>query len=308
MSPSDDRSAEGREGLNRPGTQTATFGAALCHAGATLRQAGIANPRMEARLLLGAVAGLDAATLLARRHDPLPGDTDARFRAALARRAGGEPMAHITGRQGFWTLDLAVSADTLIPRADSEALVEAALEAFPDPARPLRVLDLGTGTGCLLLAVLAERRAAFGVGIDLSPAAAALAAANAAANGLAGRAVFLAGDWAAAIEARFDLVLSNPPYIETATIPLLMPDVALHEPSRALDGGADGLDAYRAITAALPGLLTPEGVAVLELGQWQGRGQGPDVAALAEVRGLTVRGSRADLGGIERALVLAQRA
>lgn len=305
MTPSDDRSAAWREGLNRPGIQSPTYGEALCQAGAVLRRAGIAEARMEARLLLGSVAGLDAAALLARRHDPLPAEADARLRTALARRAGGEPMAHITGRQGFWTLDIMVSPDTLIPRADSEALVEAALEAFPDPARPLRVLDLGTGTGCLLLAVLAERPAAFGLGIDLSPGAAALAAANAVANGLAPRAAFLAGDWADAIAGRFDLVLSNPPYIETAVIPLLAPEVARHEPARALDGGADGLDAYRAITAALPRLLAPGGVAVLELGHWDGQGQGPAVAALGRAAGLAVRGIRADLGGIERALVLA---
>ncbi len=282
---------------------TPTFGEALCQAGAALRAAGIADPRMEARLLLGAVAALDAAALLARRHHALPADLDTRFRTALARRAGGEPMAHITGRQGFWTLDLAVSPATLIPRADSEAVVEAALAACPDPARPLRVLDLGTGTGCLLLAVLAERRASFGVGIDLSPAAAALAAGNAAAHGLADRAAFLAGDWAAAIASRFDLVLSNPPYIESAAIPGLMPEVARHEPVRALDGGADGLDAYRAILAALPCLLAEGGAAVLEIGQ----GQGPAVAAIGAASGLVLCDTRADLGGIDRAQVFARR-
>jgi release factor glutamine methyltransferase len=170
-------------------------------------------------------------------------------------------MALILGHAGFWTLDLEVSADTLIPRADSEALVELALQLRPPPPRPggPRILDLGTGTGCLLLALLAEWPMAEGVGVDLNPAAAALAARNAARNGLADRARFLAGHWAGALDARFDLVLSNPPYIESAAIPGLMPEVALHEPQAALDGGADGLDAYRAILAELPRLLAPGG-------------------------------------------------
>jgi release factor glutamine methyltransferase len=162
------------------------------------------------------------------------------------------------------------------------------------------VLDLGTGTGCLLLAVLAERPRAFGVGVDRVPEAAALAAGNARRNGLAGRATFLAGDWATAIAGRFDLVLSNPPYIETAVIPTLMPEVARHEPAGALDGGADGLDAYRRIVAALPALLAPGGAAVLELGA----GQRPAVETLAREAGLKPAGCRADLGGIARALML----
>jgi len=208
----------------------------------------------------------------------------------------------LLGRAGFWSLDLAVSADTLIPRPDSESLVEAALALFPDPAAAIRVLDLGTGTGALLLAVLAERPRATGVGIDRVAAAAALARRNADAAGLGGRALLLAGDWAAALSpaARFDLVLSNPPYVETAAIDGLMPEVAAHEPRSALDGGADGLDAYRALAAALPGLLRPGGRAVIELGQ----GQGPAASALFAARGLDVLGLRDDLGGVPRALLL----
>jgi release factor glutamine methyltransferase len=277
-----------------------TVGAYLCQAGQMLRAAAIDNPRMEARLLLGHAMATTAEALLRDPRAAVPAAAAARFRGALAARLDAVPMAHILGRQGFWTLDLAVSPATLIPRADSESLVEAALEAFPDAAAPLRVLDLGTGTGCLLLAVLAERPNAFGVGVDRVPAAAALAAANAWAQRLAGRAAFLAGDWAAALGGRFDLVLSNPPYIESAAIPGLMPEVARHEPASALDGGADGLDAYRALAAALPGLLAPGGVAILELGA----GQGAAVAALAQAAGLRALGCRADLGGIPRALSL----
>jgi release factor glutamine methyltransferase len=267
-----------------------TVAQALRHATAALAAAGIDTPGLEARLLLAHAMGLDQAALLRDRGRTAP-DT---FPALLARRLAHEPLALITGRQGFWTLDLEVSADTLIPRADSETLVQAALEACPAPAR---VLDLGTGTGCLLLAVLAERPGAWGLGIDRNPRAAALARRNAAAAGLAGRACFAAGDWTAALAGRFDLVLSNPPYIETSAIAGLMPEVAYHEPRAALDGGADGLDAYRAILPALPALLAPGGVAVLELGA----GQAGAVAALAA--GFRTA-TRRDLGGIERALVL----
>jgi release factor glutamine methyltransferase len=277
-----------------------TVGAFLCQAGQMLRAAAIENPRHEARLLLAHALGATTEDLLRDPRAAVPPEAASRFGAALRARLGRAPMAHILGRQGFWTLDLAVSPATLIPRPDSEAVVEAALDLFPDREATLRVLDLGTGTGALLLAVLAERPRAVGVGVDRAPAAAALAAANAAANGLGGRAAFLAGDWAAALSGRFDLVLSNPPYIESAAIPGLMPEVARFEPALALDGGPDGLGAYRAIAAALPGLLAPGGAAVLELGQ----GQRPAVEALALAAGLVPAGCRADLGGVERALIL----
>jgi release factor glutamine methyltransferase len=268
----------------------------LAEAAAALSAAGVDAPAREARLLLLHALGRPAGALLDRHEavaaPALPG--------LVARRAAREPMALILGRQGFWTLDLDVSRDTLIPRADSETVVEAALAAHSDPRR---VLDLGTGTGCLLLAVLAERPGAWGVGIDLSPAAAALSGRNASANGLAGRAAFLCGDWDAALRGRFDLVLSNPPYIPTGDLAGLMPEVAAHEPARALDGGGDGLAAYRRIVAALPALLAPEGVAVLELGI----GQADAVAALGRAAGLVARDLRPDLAGIPRALVLAER-
>jgi release factor glutamine methyltransferase len=263
-----------------------------------LREAGIDDPGREARLLLAHALGRDPATLLDRQARVDKGIFD----TVVARRASREPLALITGRTGFWTLDLEVSPATLIPRADSESLIEAALEAFPDRARVHRMLDLGTGTGCLLLAALSEFRHAWGVGIDLDPDAAALARRNAACNHLAPRATLLCGNWASAIasEPGFDLVLSNPPYIETGAMPGLMPEVRRHEPSRALDGGADGLAAYRAIAADLPRLLAPGGVAILELGQGQGRA----VGEIAAGHRLAIRAMRPDLSGTERAIVL----
>ncbi len=250
-----------------------------------LREAGFDNPGLEARLLA------DEA-----RNDP------ARLEALLTRRLAHEPMAYILGRRGFWTLDLEVSPATLIPRPDSETLIEAALASFPDRNAVRSVLDLGTGTGCLLLAALTEFRAAWGLGVDREPTAVALAASNARTAGLAGRAGFACADWAAPIGKKFDLILCNPPYIATAEIPTLMPEVALHEPRAALDGGPDGLAAYRVLFPMVPGLLNAGGGAIFELGQ----GQADAVAGLAARNNLSTA-LRHDLGGIARALVLRNR-
>ncbi len=272
---------------------------ALAHAAATLAHAGIEAPRYEARLLLAHLLGVSARTI----PPPDAAVGAAPLAAVLARRSAREPLAYITGTGGFWSFEVAVSAATLIPRPDSETLIEAALAAWPDRMAVTRVLDLGTGTGCLLLAALTEFPRAFGVGVDRVAAAAALAGANAARLGLARRAAFLAGDWSGAIAGRFDLVLCNPPYIESAVIPTLMPEVACHEPRTALDGGADGLAAFRHLMMVLPQLLTPSGCAILELGH----GQAEAVAALAGAAGFSQTYTRADLGGMERALVLHAR-
>lgn len=273
-----------------------TAAEALLHGAEALRAAGIEAPEREARLLARHALGLPQGAWL-DLSAPVP---EAAFRSMLSRRAAREPLAFITGSRGFWTLDLAVSPVTLIPRAETETLIEAALAAFPDRTRVRRVLDLGTGTGALLLAALAEFPAAFGVGVDVVSQAARLAAANAARNGLAPRAALLAATWGAALRGTFDLILSNPPYIESAAIPALMPEVARHEPGSALDGGPDGLAAYRAIIADVPRLLAPEGLAILELGA----GQACQVAALARAAGLEPGTPVADLSGVPRALPL----
>ena len=246
---------------------------------AILRAAGIDNPRLEARLLLAHALGVPVATLL---RDPHASADPTRLPPPARPPRGARAAGLILGRREFWSLDLAVSAATLIPRPESETLIEAALAAFANRAPPRRILDLGTGTGCLLLAALTSSPAAFGIGTDRAPEAVSLAAANAATLGLADRAAFLCGDWAAALDARFDLILCNPPYIPTSAIAGLMPEVARHEPQGALDGGADGLAAYRRILPALAALLQPEGVAVLELGV----GQAETVSALARESGL----------------------
>ncbi|MBU6426457.1 MAG: peptide chain release factor N(5)-glutamine methyltransferase, partial [Rhodospirillales bacterium] len=196
----------------------------------------------------------------------------------------------------FWGLDFLTSPATLIPRPDTETLVAAALEHRPAPST---ILDLGTGTGCLLLACLHEYPGAFGVGVDLNPHATRLARRNAQRLGLGNRAAFLTGSWAGALNHRFDLVLSNPPYIESADIAGLMPEVAAYEPAAALDGGADGLGAYVAILADLGRILAPDGTAVLELGA----GQAKSVCELGFTAGLEYSLHR-DLSGVERAIKL----
>jgi release factor glutamine methyltransferase len=262
----------------------------------SLGTAGIENPRLEARLLLAHALDGSSEALL-RDTSRLVGSSG--FDMLLARRCAREPLALILGRREFWSLDFAVSGDTLIPRPESETLIDAALAAFPDREMPRAILDLGTGTGCLLLAALHEFPRAFGVGVDRSAAAAALAARNAAALGLADRTAFACADWDTPLSGRFDLVLCNPPYIPTSDIVGLMPEVARYEPRSALDGGTDGLDAYRRVVTSLSCRLTVSGVAILELGQ----GQAESVASLALEAGLTAE-ARADLLGITRALVL----
>lgn len=261
---------------------------------ARLAAVGIEGARREARVLLAHALSVQPADLL-----PAAAVQTKAFDALVARRAGHEPLAFILGHREFWSLDFAVSPDTLVPRADSETLIEAALAECPAREAVRLVLDLGTGTGCLLLAALHEFPAGFGVGVDRGPAAAALARRNAVALGLVGRAGFVCGNWAEALAGRFDLVLCNPPYIRSGDIAGLMPEVALHEPASALSGGADGLDAYRAVIPSLPGLLAADGVAILELGQ----GQAADVARISAAEGLSAS-PRADLAGIDRAMVL----
>jgi len=273
--------------------------AALNAAARQLRAAGIADARRDAALLLADGLGLDRLQLLSAPQRPLaPAEAEA-FAARLARRAAGEPVSRILGRRAFWSLELALAPAVLDPRADSESVVEAALAGIADRTAPLRLLDLGTGSGALLLALLSELPAAWGVGIDIDPAAAAVAAANAAGAGLAGRAAFLAGDWGGALAGRFDLVVANPPYIASAEIDGLAAEVRLHDPRRALDGGPDGLACYRRLAGLLAGLLVPGGGAVLECG----RGQAASVGRLLADAGLVVGPAVRDLGGVERAVV-----
>lgn len=272
-----------------------------------LEAAGLESPIQEARALVEAAADVRRLDIVTDPQRAVSPQAAARLEAMIAQRLARTPLAYILGRQGFWTLDLAVTPDVLIPRADSEALVHAALRYLGDG--PARVLDLGTGSGALLLAILAERPGAQGVGVDASPAALAVAQENAARTGLESRTRFHPLDWRtpgwiAAVGGPYDLVVANPPYIETGVIATLAPEVAEAEPRLALDGGPDGLDAYRILAPALLQLLRPGGGYAFETG----RGQAATVANMAAGAGLIVDGLFKDLGGVDRVVHGVRRA
>jgi release factor glutamine methyltransferase len=271
---------------------------AICRATKRLRAAGVEEPRRDARLLLRIAAGLSAEEVLASPDRELATEAMRRFDAWIERRAAREPVSRIVGRREFWSLDFHVTPDTLDPRPDSETLVSAALDRL-DGRSERRVLDLGTGTGCLLLAVLSERPGASGVGIDRSPAAARVAHDNARRLGLAGRAHFLAGDWASAIVGDFDVVLANPPYVAAPDVALLEPEVRDYEPGIALLAGDDGLDAYRAILPDVGRYLATGGSLIVEVGDRQI----DSVAALMPRHGLRPAERRYDGAGVARCLV-----
>jgi release factor glutamine methyltransferase len=265
----------------------------------TLRQAGIESPDLDARLLIGHALGLDRTALMTNGDRALHADDIAAIDALAARRLQHEPVSRILGRKEFWSLTLDVSNAVLVPRPETETIVEAVLE-FIGGARlePLRLLDIGTGSGALLLALLTELSNATGIATDISPAAIAVARVNAGRLGLAERCGFVVCNIADGVTGPFDLIVSNPPYIAHAEIATLDPDVRDYDPALALDGGKDGLDAYRAIAAQAPHLLAPGGRLIVELGA----GQEPAVSALFTKSGLTVEAARPDLAGIPRAL------
>jgi release factor glutamine methyltransferase len=278
---------------------TLTIGRLLEEAAARLAAAGIAEPRREARLSLALALGIEPATVLGWPERGIEPERAATAAALIARRAKGEPMSRLRGKREFWSLDFALSPATLDPRPDSETLIAAALADIPDRAAPLRVVDFGTGTGCLLLALLSELPAARGIGIDISPGAVAVAQTNAAALGLAGRADFRTGGWEARIDEQADVILANPPYIPSSEVGRLPREVLAFDPWAALDGGPDGLSAYRPLGAAIRGLLGPASKAYIEIGV----GQGLQVARVLRNQGLTVTAVCRDLAGIERCVV-----
>jgi release factor glutamine methyltransferase len=273
----------------------------LRDAAVALAAAGIDNVRFEARLLLAHAAGLSAEQLIARGAEPAPAAVAERLRELAARRVLREPMAYIVGEREFWGLPFKVSPAVLVPRPDSETLIEAALALMPDRQRAWRILDLGLGSGCLLLTLLREYPAARGVGLELSEEALAVAQANAEALEVAARARLVSGDWRQPdwqqrLGGPFDLLVSNPPYIEAAAIEQLMPEVARFEPRLALDGGPDGLAAYHAIASAAPALVAPGGRVLVEAGE----GQALEISRIFAAAGLAMEGLWKDLAGIDR--------
>jgi release factor glutamine methyltransferase len=278
---------------------TTTCGEALRDLTDRLNAAGIASARLDARLLLAHALGISATAVFSRPERPLTPQDEARIAAAADRRLRREPVSRIVGQREFWSLPFRITRDTLDPRPDTETVVEAALAALADRQAPLRLLDLGTGSGCLLLALLSELPRATGLGVDISQAALAVAADNARALGLDARTRFVAGDWGKEIEGPFDVIVANPPYIADQEIARLEPEVADFDPPVALAGGAEGLGCYRRIVPDLGRLLRAGGIAALELGQ----GQGEAVTAILQACGLVVVGLRRDLAGIERCVI-----
>jgi release factor glutamine methyltransferase len=282
-------------------------GASVAHARRVLaeqfRAAGISTPELDARVLIGHALGLDHTGLVAASTQQLSDLTATQIERFAARRLAHEPVARIVGAREFWGLPLTVTPDVLVPRPETETVVELALDRLDRAGprtRPLRIADLGTGSGAILLALLSELPAARAVGTDTDVRALTVARTNAARLGLAARAAFIACDFSAALAGPFDLVVSNPPYIASAEIATLEPEVREHDPRRALDGGADGLAAFRAVAADAPRLLGVAGHLVLEIGA----GQEQAVTSLLEAGGLAMAAMRPDLSSTIRALAV----
>ena len=276
-----------------------TLGHAVDQGAADLAAAGIDTARLDARLLTAHVLGRDASFVLTHPETELTTAQQAAAQNLIARRAAHEPVSRILGEREFWSLTFRVTAATLTPRPETETLVEDALariRAMGREGEVLRILDLGTGTGCLLLAVLSELPWAEGLGIDISPEAVAVAADNAQRLSLGARARFQTGDWTAGLSGPFDVILSNPPYIAEADRKTLPPEVLGFDPHGALFAGLEGLDTYAAIAPQAAKILAPGGIVILELGQ----GQEAAVAEIFRRAGLIPDGTRADLAGIPR--------
>jgi len=256
-----------------------------------LQAAGVEGAARDLRLLLAFATGIPPDRLTPVLADPLPGAAAARFEAAVTARVARQPVSQIVGGRLFWGRWFRVTPDVLDPRPETETLIAAALDGEFS-----RVLDLGTGSGAILITLLAERAGATGTGVDLSPKALSVAAANAAALSVAGRATFLQSDWLSAVRGRFDLVVANPPYIAQAEMPGLSPEVRLWEPRLALTPGGDGLDACRSILRDVRSVLVPSGRALLEIGA----SQGDAVAALCQSAGLQAVTVLQDMDGRDR--------
>lgn len=268
---------------------------------ARFQSADIDSAELDARLLVGHALGLDLTGMVAAAKRTLAADESDRLEALARRRLAGEPVARILGMKEFWGLPLSLSPATLVPRPDTETVVELALDMLRENSarQGTRIADLGTGTGAILLALLSELHGAVGTGTDISPEAVETARGNAARLGLADRASFIRCDYSAGLTGPFDLIVSNPPYIRSGDIAGLAVEVRDHDPRAALDGGPDGLDAYRALIPQAARILAPGAVLVVEAGQ----GQSGKIEGLMTAAGLTpFRSPKVDLAGIPRAV------
>jgi release factor glutamine methyltransferase len=284
-------------------TPPETIGSTLGQVAAALAAAGFDEARRRARRLLAAALGLSAAEVFARLDRMVTEQEGDRITELLRRAVAHEPLSRILGVREFWGLEFALSPDTLDPRPETETVVEAVVARLAERDRPYRLLDLGTGSGCLLLALLSEFREASGIGVDRAFGAVAAARRNAERLGLGARARFAVGDWSSALAGGFDAIVANPPYVESAEMMRLPREVRDYDPALALDGGPDGLDAYRAIAADVPRVLAPGGLFACEIGV----GQNETVAGIIEASGLVIAAIVPDLAGIARCVVARRR-
>ncbi|MCW8969751.1 MAG: peptide chain release factor N(5)-glutamine methyltransferase [Rhodospirillales bacterium] len=284
-------------------TAMTTYRSALDDGTRRLDEAGVDNPRSEARLLLAFATDSTPEGIMAWPEIAVNPDHAARYDGLLSRREAHEPISHLVEMREFWSLPFRVTADVLTPRPDTETVVEAVLRLIGGRpgghGGPMRILDLGTGSGCLLLALLSELPAARGLGVDRSAAALAIAAQNAESLGLSARADFAQGDWFGPVKGTFDVIVSNPPYIPSADIAALEPEVARYEPRIALDGGPDGLDCYRILVAGVGDVLRADGIVAFEAGIGQAEG----IAGLIKDAGLQLIEIKSDLSGVARCVV-----
>lgn len=288
--------AEGREAASSTSSQCVTASSALRTATERLSAAGIEGARRDARLLLTRILPGGASALLLEPDQILSQSAVQKFETAISRRERHEPVSRVTGTREFWSLPFKITPDTLDPRPDSETLIEGILDWVEDRSRPLRVLDLGTGTGCLLLALLSELPAARGLGVDVSENALAVARDNAESLKFSSRAAFSCHDWTAGLTGPWDIILSNPPYISEGEAAHLEPEVANYDPPQALVAGVDGLRDYRILIPGAGELLSPSGLLALEVG----RGQAEAVDSILLACGLGSLWRKRDLSGVER--------
>ncbi len=293
--------------LTREQMNTISIQDALTIGTQMLKETTIDLPNLDARILLKAATGKTTEAMIATPHAALTPQEFQQYLQLLARRQRHEPTAYITGKKSFWSLDFDVTCATLIPRPDSETLVETALGFLKHRSRPYRIVDVGTGSGCLLLSLLSEFPSATGIGVDVSEEALSVAMRNASKLGMAHRTEWLHGRWlepvAALHDDSADLIISNPPYIASAEIATLARDVAGYEPRLALDGGADGMDPYRVLAAAAKPILARDGVLIVEIGAGQCEG----VTRIFNQHAWERRHMARDLAGIERCLVFTKQ-
>jgi len=273
---------------------------ALAELRRNLNEAGFETAALDARLLLLTALGIPATTLVTHPDTPLTAEESETLASFARRRLAHEPVARIVGIREFWGLPFRLSPETLVPRPDTETVVETALDLLPDRQAPLRIVDFGTGSGCILVALLHELPRATGLGVDLSPGALATARTNADENGVGGRCHFALSRWADAVSGPFDLIVSNPPYIASGVIPTLDEEVREHDPRLALDGGPDGLEPYRILLSEAGRLLAPGGLLAVEIGY----DQAEDLTSLAGSFGLEILRIAHDLSGNPRCVAM----